>query len=235
MSTTVPREALIRCAPGFISRNCSAPIISCVCGVSGTCSVTKSAPPSSASSDRDRLRVAERQLGHDVVEDDAHAERFGEHADLRADVPVADDAERLAAHLVRPGRRLVPLAAVRAGIAPRHAAQQHHDLGDDQLGDAARVGERRVEDRHARLSAACRSTWLVPMQKAPMAMSFGAAASTSAVSCVRDRMPTHVRVGDGLLERLRLRAPAHAAGCWCSRRPAARRPRSCAPTPAARP
>ena len=27
-----------------------------------------------------------------------HAERLGQHADLRADVAVADDAERLAAH-----------------------------------------------------------------------------------------------------------------------------------------
>ncbi len=40
------------------------------------------------------------------------------------------------------------------------------------------------------VSAVRRSTWFVPMQKAPTAMSFGAAASTSAVSCVRDRMPT---------------------------------------------
>ena len=34
-----------------------------------------------------------------------------------------------------------------------------------------------------------RSIWLVPMQKAPTAVSLGAARSTSAVSCVRERMP----------------------------------------------
>ena len=38
-------------------------------------------------------------------------------------------------------------------------------------------------------SAACRSTWLVPMQKQPTAASRGAAFSTSAVSWVRERMP----------------------------------------------
>jgi hypothetical protein len=41
-----------------------------------------------------------------------------------------------------------------------------------------------------RIMAASRSIWLVPMQKAPTAMSLGAAAITSAVSRVRERMPT---------------------------------------------
>jgi hypothetical protein len=36
MSTTVPREALTRTAPGFISASCSAAIMSLVDGVSGT-------------------------------------------------------------------------------------------------------------------------------------------------------------------------------------------------------
>ncbi len=38
--------------------------------------------------------------------------------------------------------------------------------------------------------AACTSTWLVPMQKQPMQNSRSAAASTSAESRVRERMPT---------------------------------------------
>ena len=41
-----------------------------------------------------------------------------------------------------------------------------------------------------RVRAACRSTWSVPMQKQPTAISGPAAASTSAVSCVRLRMPS---------------------------------------------
>ena len=54
--------------------------------------------------------------------------------------------------------------------------QQHHDLGDDELGDAARVGERRVEDGYAARCAAARSTWLVPTQKQPTAIRLSAAA-----------------------------------------------------------
>ena len=41
-----------------------------------------------------------------------------------------------------------------------------------------------------RIVAASRSTWFVPMQKAPIAMSFRAAAISSAVSRVFERMPT---------------------------------------------
>ena len=52
---------------------------------------------------RDRPREAERQLPHDVVEEHAHAERLGEQAHLLADVPVADEADGAAAHLVRTG------------------------------------------------------------------------------------------------------------------------------------
>ena len=41
-----------------------------------------------------------------------------------------------------------------------------------------------------RIIAASRSIWLVPMQKAPTVTSFGAAAITSFVRRVRERMPT---------------------------------------------
>src|SRR3546814_9897731 len=51
-----------------------------------------------------RARVAQRELGLDVVEQHVHAQRFGEHADLGADVAVADDADGLAARLVAAGR-----------------------------------------------------------------------------------------------------------------------------------
>ena len=55
-----------------------------------------------------RSVVPHRQLRRDVVEKHLHAERLGEHADLRADVTVADDSERLAADLV--GGRWRPCA-----------------------------------------------------------------------------------------------------------------------------
>jgi hypothetical protein len=63
----------------------------CVAGVSGTCKVTTMSERSSRSS---RLaaaaRIAQRQLGFDVVIDHVHAQAFGQHADLGADVAVAD-------------------------------------------------------------------------------------------------------------------------------------------------
>ena len=97
----------------------------------------------------ERPVVAHRKLRRDVEEDDAHAHRLGEHADLRADVAVADDAERLAADLVAVRRDLAPLPFVHFARPITELAREHDDLGDDELRDAARVRERRVEDRHA--------------------------------------------------------------------------------------
>ena len=50
MSTTVPREALMRKLPFFMRAICSAPIMFFVSGVSGTCRLTTSASASSSSS-----------------------------------------------------------------------------------------------------------------------------------------------------------------------------------------
>src|SRR5690606_6190139 len=66
-----------------------------------------------------------------------------------ADVAVADDAQRLAAHLVAAGGRLQPVAAQAGGVARGHAAQQHDGLRQHQFGHAAGVGVGRVEHRHA--------------------------------------------------------------------------------------
>jgi hypothetical protein len=107
-----------------------------------------------------RPGVAERQLGDDVVVDHLHAQRFGEHAHLGADVAVADDAQHLAAGLVGAGGGLPPFAAVRGGVLGRDAAQQQHHLGHHQFGDAARIRERRVEHRDAALLG-CRQIHLV--------------------------------------------------------------------------
>ena len=49
MSTTVPRDALMKLAPGFMRANCAAPIMPCVSGVSGTWRVTTSDASSSSS------------------------------------------------------------------------------------------------------------------------------------------------------------------------------------------
>ena len=94
-------------------------------------------------------RVAERELGLDVVVDDVHAERFGHHPDLGADVAVADDAERLAAHFVAAGGGLGPATTVALRRFLRDAAHQHDRFGDDQFGHAAGIGVGRVEHRDA--------------------------------------------------------------------------------------
>ena len=145
-STTRPREALIRNEPARMARIWAAPIIHCVALVSGTCSDTTSARARRSARRRAGLGAAERQLGGRVVEHDVHAQRLGHHAELRADIAVADDPQRLAAHFPAVGGGLDPLALMRRHRFREDAPHQHDDLAEHQLGDAARVGERRVED-----------------------------------------------------------------------------------------
>ena len=97
----------------------------------------------------DGARVAQRELGLDVVEDHPHAHAFGQHTDLGADVTVTDDAQHLVARLVAAAGRLDPATPMAGGVLLRNAAQQHDRLGDHQLGHAARVGIGRIEHRHA--------------------------------------------------------------------------------------
>ncbi len=92
-----------------------------------------------------RDRVAHRELADDVVEHDPHSEHLGEHTDLAPDVTVPDDAERLAADLVRPRGALAPSSRVHLAHPVADPSREHHDLGDDELGDAPRVAERCVE------------------------------------------------------------------------------------------
>ncbi|CAM4433948.1 hypothetical protein STPA111741_17515 [Stenotrophomonas pavanii] len=94
-------------------------------------------------------RIAQRQLGFHVVEDHLHAQRFGQHADLGADVAIADDAQGLATHLMAAAGRLRPAAAMALGVLLRNATGQHDRLGDHQLGHAAGVGVGRIEHRDA--------------------------------------------------------------------------------------
>ena len=68
---------------------------------------------------------------------------------LGADVAVADDAERAAAHLVGALGGLVPHAVVHQRVLLRQPPGERDDLGDRQLDDGAGVGERRVEHRDA--------------------------------------------------------------------------------------
>ena len=95
------------------------------------------------------LDVPEGQLGGHVVVEHAHAEHLGQHAHLAADVPVADDADGLAARLVAPGGGLLPVPTVAAHVALGDAPQEQDRLRDHELRHAARVRVGRVEHRHA--------------------------------------------------------------------------------------
>jgi hypothetical protein len=93
--------------------------------------------------------VAQRQLLGGVVVDHAHAQRLGHHGELGADCAVAHHAQRLAPHLARVRRRLVP-AALRACPPPWAARPQQHDgESDRQLHHRARIGIGGVEHGHA--------------------------------------------------------------------------------------
>ena len=96
-----------------------------------------------------RLRIAQRQLGLDVVVDHLHAQRLGHDPDLGADMAVADDPQGLAAHLVAAGGGFGPAATVALRVFLRNAAGQHDGFGNHQLGHRAGVGIRRIEHRHA--------------------------------------------------------------------------------------
>ena len=97
----------------------------------------------------DRLGIAVPQLVGEIVEDHLHAHGFGEIRQLRADIAVADDAQRLAANLKTVVGGLVPAAVMRRDGAGDDPPQQHDDLADHQFGDGTGVREGRVEDRHA--------------------------------------------------------------------------------------
>jgi hypothetical protein len=115
------------------------PIMPCVIGVSGTCQADDVGNPKELSQTFDRLGVAVTQLVGQVEVDHPHAHRLGKVRELTADIAVADDAERLAADFVAVARRLVPSPRMGSNRARKDAAEQHHDLADHQLGDAAGV------------------------------------------------------------------------------------------------
>ena len=56
-------------------------------------------------------------------------------------------------------------------------------------------------------AAATRSTWLVPMQKAPTAANSGRRSSTPAVTCVFDRMPSRWTPSSAAVRSASSRAP----------------------------
>ena len=97
---------------------------------------------------RGRLGVAMTKPVRMIVEDDPHSQRFREIRELRADVAVANDAERLAPHLIAVVCGLVPAPLMGCVGTRDDPAQQDDDLADHQFRHASRVGKRGVEHRN---------------------------------------------------------------------------------------
>ncbi len=93
--------------------------------------------------------IAQRQLVDGVVEVHDHAQRLGQHRQLRADIAVPDDPQGPAADLVRAGRGLVPDTVVHEPALLHQPPGQRDDFGQRQLHHGAGVGVRRVEHRDA--------------------------------------------------------------------------------------
>ncbi|MNE80753.1 hypothetical protein D3C80_1773530 [compost metagenome] len=75
-------------------------------------------------------RVAQRQFVFDIVEEDIHAEGFGQNTQLRTDMAVADNPQLFTARFERAGRQLVPHTAVGFGVCLRNTAQQEQQLAN---------------------------------------------------------------------------------------------------------
>src|SRR3546814_19979596 len=93
-------------------------------------------------------RIAQRQLSLDVVENNTHAGGFCQGADLRTDVAVADNSQRLAARLEGAFGGLVPMTLMHPVVILWNAAQQQDGLAQPQLGNRTRIGKRRIENRN---------------------------------------------------------------------------------------
>ena len=151
-SCTGPRAVVMKNAVGFMRANCSRPISPSVSGVSGQFRCTKSERSSSSSSS---TFVAPRAAASSsdevrVVREHGHRERRAQLDQPAADLPDADDAERLAEQLAAPQRH-----AVLHHLAPDHAVGERDLLGQREhepervLGDRFAPGPRVVAHDHA--------------------------------------------------------------------------------------
>jgi hypothetical protein len=94
---------------------------------------------------RGRLGVPMTELVRVIVENHPHSQRFREIRELRADIAVSNNAERLAPYLIAVVCGLVPTSLMRCIGTRDDPAQQNDDLAYYQLRDASRVGKRGVK------------------------------------------------------------------------------------------
>ncbi len=93
-------------------------------------------------------RVTQRQFGDHVIELYFHAQVLGDHAQLGADVAVADDAQGLAANFKTVGSGFLPAAAMADGVLLGDAPQQQDGFRQHQFRHRAGVGKGGVEYRN---------------------------------------------------------------------------------------
>ena len=130
-STTGPRQVLIREAVGFISASSRAPISRSVSVGSGARAARRSRIARSRSSSGAERTPSIASMcagsGSRLAVDDVHVEGAGALGDLGADLAEADQAQRLAAHLLQVGQ-LHPLEGVDA-LAGRRRFQAEVAVG----------------------------------------------------------------------------------------------------------
>ncbi|MCY1210298.1 hypothetical protein D9M72_219820 [compost metagenome] len=147
--------------------------------------------------------VAQRQLGLDVVVDHAHAQAFGQRADLRADIAVAHDAQRLAAGFEGARGALVPVAEVHARVLFRNPAQQQDGFAQHQFGDRAGVREGRIEYRDAALHGRVQVDLVGADAEAAHDAQVGVAGQQAGVQVRARTDPGHLRAAQGFAQLCR--------------------------------
>ena len=86
------------------------------------------------SNDHDITSMSRHEVD-DIVEENAHAERFGKHGQLRANVPIAHDTEGLATNLPAALGLFVPDPVAHLERALEVLTREGDNLGDDELRD----------------------------------------------------------------------------------------------------
>ncbi len=92
--------------------------------------------------------VTHRKLVDHIIINDVHAKRFRQNRQLRSDMTIADDAQSLAARLVRALGIFKPATSMGSLVTLRDTAHQHDDLAQNQFGDRTCIGIGRIEDRN---------------------------------------------------------------------------------------
>ncbi|MNY11875.1 hypothetical protein D3C86_1449260 [compost metagenome] len=144
--------------------------------------------------------VAQRQLGFHVVIDDAHAQAFGQRADLRADIAVTHDAQRLATGLEGAGGALVPMAQVDARVLFGNAAQQQDGFAQHQLGHRTGVREGRVEHRDAALHGRIQVDLVGADAEAAHDAQVGVAGQQGGIQMRARTDPRHLHAAQGVVQ-----------------------------------